>query len=263
MRNLEKLLGWLRVALIYILSGCFSSLASGIMLPYHVNTGPTGAHFALFGVVFVDYLQTHEIFTSPWTAILQQSLPIFGVLFVGFLPWLDNYAHVSGFISGVLLSYVFVPYLGFGCVKLPPEILAASRSMTRKKKKKGMKQKVENNNQGKGNDKGEGKKKGRGKKRQKLLSVSGTFGDDDHSERTAAQLEALLCRMKNRRLKVVVCCALLWTALFITLLVVFLKCPLTSCAWCKYLNCLPFTNTMCDKLEVDVHNPTRCIHPHA
>nr|VZI46632.1 unnamed protein product [Spirometra erinaceieuropaei] len=230
MRNLEKLLGWLRVALIYILSGCFSSLASGIMLPYHVHTGPTGAHFALFGVVFVDYLQTHDIFASPWTAILQQVLSILGVLFVGFLPWLDNYAHVSGFISGVLLSYVFVPYLGFGCAKLPSGPPATDESTTRKRR---------------------------------LISLPATFNATVQSEYSAAQLEDLLRRMKRRRLKVVLCCSLLWVALFITLLVVFLHCPLTSCAWCKYLNCLPWTQSMCDTLEVNVHAPTRCIHPHA
>ncbi|VDL98892.1 unnamed protein product [Schistocephalus solidus] len=247
MRNLEKLLGWLRIALIYILSGCFSSLASAIMLPYHVHTGPTGAHFALFGVVFVDYLQTHDIFTSPWTAILQQVLSIFGVLFVGFLPWLDNYAHISGFISGVLLSYVFVPYLGFGSVKLPPGILAADRPTTKKSKKRSKR---------KGS-----KKKGEKKKKRKISSAPITFGDDDQAERSAAQLETLLHLMQSHRRKVVLGCSLLWTALFITLLVVFLRFPLRSCVWCKYLNCLPWTENICDKLEIDVFAPTQCIYP--
>uniref|UniRef100_A0A0R3W6E1 Rhomboid domain-containing protein n=1 Tax=Taenia asiatica TaxID=60517 RepID=A0A0R3W6E1_TAEAS len=114
MCHLEKLLGCVRIATIFILSGCFSGLASGIMLPYHVHTGPTGAHFALFGVSLMDSLQTIDIFVSPWLVIFKQAVLVVLGFFIGFLPWLDNYAHVSGFVSGVLLAYVFVPYLGYG-----------------------------------------------------------------------------------------------------------------------------------------------------
>ncbi|KAL5111370.1 Inactive rhomboid protein 2 [Taenia crassiceps] len=114
MRHLEKLLGCVRIATIFVLSGCFSGLVSGIMLPYHVHTGPTGAHFALLGVSLMDSLQTIDIFVSPWSVILKQAVLVILGFFIGFLPWLDNCAHVSGFLSGVLLAYVFVPYLGYG-----------------------------------------------------------------------------------------------------------------------------------------------------
>jgi len=35
MRDIEKLTGWLRIAIIYLVSGIAGSLASGIFLPYH------------------------------------------------------------------------------------------------------------------------------------------------------------------------------------------------------------------------------------
>ena len=36
------------------------------------------------------------------------------VIFVGLLPWIDNYAHIFGFIFGILLSFAILPYVTFG-----------------------------------------------------------------------------------------------------------------------------------------------------
>lgn len=41
MRDMEKLAGWLRLAIIYIGSGIAGSLASAIFLPYHVEVSET------------------------------------------------------------------------------------------------------------------------------------------------------------------------------------------------------------------------------
>ena len=35
------------------------------------------------------------------------------LILVGFLPWVDNYAHIFGFIGGLFLSFTFLPYLTF------------------------------------------------------------------------------------------------------------------------------------------------------
>ena len=40
-------------------------------------------------------------------------IAIFLFLF-GVLPWVDNYAHIFGFISGILLSFALLPYIVFG-----------------------------------------------------------------------------------------------------------------------------------------------------
>lgn len=37
MRDLEKLAGWLRICIIYVVSGIGGSLASAIFIPYHVE----------------------------------------------------------------------------------------------------------------------------------------------------------------------------------------------------------------------------------
>ena len=39
MRDMEHVLGWWRVALVYLLSGIAGSLTSSIFVPYHVEVG--------------------------------------------------------------------------------------------------------------------------------------------------------------------------------------------------------------------------------
>jgi len=40
MRDVEKLIGWIRVGLIYIVAGIAGSLSSAIFLPYHPEVSP-------------------------------------------------------------------------------------------------------------------------------------------------------------------------------------------------------------------------------
>ncbi len=44
LRDLEKLAGWLRISIIYILSGITGNLASAIFLPYRAEVQESGSH---------------------------------------------------------------------------------------------------------------------------------------------------------------------------------------------------------------------------
>ena len=37
-----------------------------------------------------------------------------GLLMLGVLPWVDNYAHLFGFIFGFLAAYALMPFISFG-----------------------------------------------------------------------------------------------------------------------------------------------------
>ena len=50
MRDLEKLVGALRLSLIYLGSGMVGNLASAIFVPYRAEVGPAGAHFGLLAI---------------------------------------------------------------------------------------------------------------------------------------------------------------------------------------------------------------------
>lgn len=54
LRDVEKLAGCLRVAIIYIASGVIGNLGSAIFLPYQAEVGPMGSQFGIIACLFVE-----------------------------------------------------------------------------------------------------------------------------------------------------------------------------------------------------------------
>ncbi|XP_055360461.1 inactive rhomboid protein 1 isoform X3 [Betta splendens] len=114
LRDLEKLAGWLRISIIYTLSGITGNLASAIFLPYRAEVGPAGSQFGILACLFVELFQSWQILERPWRAFSKLlAISVFFFSF-GLLPWIDNFAHISGFVSGFFLSFAFLPYISFG-----------------------------------------------------------------------------------------------------------------------------------------------------
>ncbi|XP_036073097.1 inactive rhomboid protein 1 isoform X3 [Oryzias melastigma] len=152
LRDLEKLAGWLRISIIYMLSGITGNLASAIFLPYRaevrvvcsltsaqhcpqksnrrnciqkrnvdisssslvLQVGPAGSQFGILACLFVELFQSWQILERPWRAFAKLlAISVFFFSF-GLLPWIDNFAHICGFVSGFFLSFAFLPYISFG-----------------------------------------------------------------------------------------------------------------------------------------------------
>ncbi|KAM5135773.1 inactive rhomboid protein 2 isoform 1-T2 [Mantella aurantiaca] len=114
LRDLEKLAGWLRISIIYVLSGITGNLASALFLPYRAEVGPAGSQFGLLACLFVELFQSWQILAKPWKAFFKLLGIVLFLFLFGLLPWIDNIAHIFGFISGLLLSFAFLPYITFG-----------------------------------------------------------------------------------------------------------------------------------------------------
>uniref|UniRef100_A0A6Q2Z7Z8 Inactive rhomboid protein n=1 Tax=Esox lucius TaxID=8010 RepID=A0A6Q2Z7Z8_ESOLU len=114
LRDLEKLAGWLRISIIYILSGITGNLASAIFLPYRAEVGPAGSQFGILACLFVELFQSWQILAQPWRAFIKLLCVVLFLFAFGLLPWIDNFAHIVGFISGFFLSFAFLPYISFG-----------------------------------------------------------------------------------------------------------------------------------------------------
>uniref|UniRef100_A0A8C9TIX2 Inactive rhomboid protein n=1 Tax=Scleropages formosus TaxID=113540 RepID=A0A8C9TIX2_SCLFO len=114
LRDLEKLAGWLRISIIYILSGITGNLASALFLPYRAEVGPAGSQFGLLACLFVELFQGWQVLEKPWKAFLKLLCIVLFLFLCGLLPWIDNIAHIFGFLSGLLLSFAFLPYITFG-----------------------------------------------------------------------------------------------------------------------------------------------------
>ncbi|XP_057572039.1 inactive rhomboid protein 2 isoform X2 [Hippopotamus amphibius kiboko] len=114
LRDLEKLAGWHRISIIFILSGISGNLASAIFLPYRAEVGPAGSQFGLLACLFVELFQSWQLLERPWKAFLNLSAIVLFLFICGLLPWIDNIAHIFGFLSGLLLAFAFLPYITFG-----------------------------------------------------------------------------------------------------------------------------------------------------
>lgn len=79
-----------------------------------LQVGPAGSQFGLLACLFVELFQAWQMLEQPWKAFLKLLAIVLFLFLCGLLPWMDNIAHIFGFLSGLLLSFVFLPYLTFG-----------------------------------------------------------------------------------------------------------------------------------------------------
>lgn len=114
MRDMEKMAGWLRLSIIYIFSGIGGYLYSAILLPYQAEVGPSGSIFGIIACLFVELLQSWQIIARPFTALFKLCGLVLLLLIIGLLPYVDNFAHMIGFLFGLLLAFIFLPYVSFG-----------------------------------------------------------------------------------------------------------------------------------------------------
>lgn len=81
------------------------------LLPVWTQVGPAGSQFGILACLFVELFQSWQILERPWWAFAKL-LAISSFFFsFGFLPWIDNFAHICGFVSGFFLSFTFLPYI--------------------------------------------------------------------------------------------------------------------------------------------------------
>ena len=102
----ESLYGRWTYATIYLICGLGASLASAAWNPYRPSVGASGAIFGLAGAL-IAALKLGE-FSVPRSALTGtlRSLGAFVVysLLFGFLPGIDNTAHIGGLVTGLMVG---------------------------------------------------------------------------------------------------------------------------------------------------------------
>ncbi|XP_025056417.1 inactive rhomboid protein 1 isoform X6 [Alligator sinensis] len=78
------------------------------------QVGPAGSQFGILACLFVELFQSWQILARPWRAFFKLLAVVLFLFAFGLLPWIDNFAHISGFVSGFFLSFAFLPYISFG-----------------------------------------------------------------------------------------------------------------------------------------------------
>eukprot|EP00258_Populus_trichocarpa_P003408 XP_002304474.3 RHOMBOID-like protein 2 [Populus trichocarpa] len=112
--RLEQQFGFVRVGIIYLVSGFGGSILSSLFIQQNISVGASGALFGLLGAMLSELLTNWTIYSNKIAALLTLVVIIAINLAVGILPHVDNFAHIGGFMSGFLLGFVFLLRPQFG-----------------------------------------------------------------------------------------------------------------------------------------------------
>ncbi|KAK9055356.1 hypothetical protein SSX86_026439 [Deinandra increscens subsp. villosa] len=127
--RLEHEFGFLRIGVLYILSGIGGSILSSLFVRTTVSVGASGAIFGLLGGMLSELLTNWTIYANVYAAISTLLIIILINIAVGVLPHVDNYAHIGGFFSGFFLGFVVLVRPQFKWINqrhVPPGYLAAA-----------------------------------------------------------------------------------------------------------------------------------------
>ncbi|KAL6341226.1 hypothetical protein AAG906_032344 [Vitis piasezkii] len=114
--RLEQEFGFVRIGLLYVVSGFGGSMLSSLFIQSSISVGASGALFGLLGGMLSELITNWTIYANKFAALLTLILIIIVNLAVGILPHVDNFAHIGGFVSGFLLGFVFLIRPQFGWV---------------------------------------------------------------------------------------------------------------------------------------------------
>jgi membrane associated rhomboid family serine protease len=105
---LEQKYGTFRFATIYLLSGVGSIVMSAIFTAEYITVGASGAIFGIIMMWCVDVFQNIKILAHPFWSVVGVIAAIGLSIGMGFLPFVDNFAHIGGLIFGLELSMILI-----------------------------------------------------------------------------------------------------------------------------------------------------------
>lgn len=106
--RLEQEFGFVKIGLLYVISGFGGSLLSALFIQTSISVGASGALFGLLGGMLSELITNWTMYSNKVAAFLTLVVIIVINLAVGILPHVDNFAHIGGFLSGFLLGFVFL-----------------------------------------------------------------------------------------------------------------------------------------------------------
>ncbi|KAI9112036.1 hypothetical protein K1719_016932 [Acacia pycnantha] len=115
--RLEQQFGFVKIGIIYLLSGFGGSVLSCLFIRKSISVGASGALFGLLGAMLSELITNWTIYTNKVAALLTLVVIIVINLGIGILPHVDNFAHIGGFMTGLLLGFILLPRPQFGWVE--------------------------------------------------------------------------------------------------------------------------------------------------
>eukprot|EP00116_Pleurobrachia_bachei_P000647 sb/3460909/ len=113
LRDQEKFAGWWRIGFIYMSSGIGGTMLSAILIPYMPEVGASGALYGILASLLVEVAVNWKIYKNPCIELTKLLLLLAILFLVGLLPWIDNFAHIGGFVFGFLTAFVVLPHINY------------------------------------------------------------------------------------------------------------------------------------------------------
>ncbi|XP_060063613.1 uncharacterized protein LOC132544063 [Ylistrum balloti] len=112
-RKIEQTLGWLRLIIVYLMTGLGGLLTAAIFSPYMPHVGGTSTVFGMAGLITAELVHYWHLVQKPAVELTKIFLLLVIFLMCGTLPYIDNYSIVSGFLLGFFCSVFFLPFMSF------------------------------------------------------------------------------------------------------------------------------------------------------
>ncbi|XP_047334315.1 RHOMBOID-like protein 1 [Impatiens glandulifera] len=106
--RLEQEFGFVRIGLLYLISGFGGSILSALFIQTNISVGASGALFGLLGGMLSELIINWNMYSNKVASLVTLVVIIVINLAVGILPHVDNFAHIGGFLSGFLLGFIFL-----------------------------------------------------------------------------------------------------------------------------------------------------------
>jgi membrane associated rhomboid family serine protease len=104
-RDMEKEIGPLRFTLVYFSAGIFGFVLGGNYAADGITSvGASGSLFGILALTLLDLLYNWATRRSPVKDLLFLLLDVAIAFVLGLLPGLDNFAHIGGFLMGLVLG---------------------------------------------------------------------------------------------------------------------------------------------------------------
>lgn len=104
-RDVEKLIGSVRFAVVYFAAGIFGFVLGGNFAANGIaSCGCSGSLFGILAITLLDLLYTWKQRPGPIKDLLFIVVDVLIAFVLGLLPGLDNFSHIGGFLMGLVLG---------------------------------------------------------------------------------------------------------------------------------------------------------------
>ncbi|KAI5123620.1 hypothetical protein M0805_003434 [Coniferiporia weirii] len=110
--QLEREMGSGGFFLVYFCAGIFGNILGGNFALVGVpSVGASGAIFGTVAVNWVDLFAHWKYQYRPKTKLVTMTVELILGVAMGFIPYVDNFAHLGGFLMGLLVGIIFYPVI--------------------------------------------------------------------------------------------------------------------------------------------------------